>query len=155
MTNQPTRPTKDKPTRARFRDALGREFRLRVTVDKLTDLAELGLDLNGEPFGDLGRLTADPSALATVAYELLWPRGHDLTPADFGSGIDGDALGEMADALAHATIDFFPSETTRARLLAVWLTTTQQPETPERSSAPTSPGTASNSPDSAASIPPG
>lgn len=101
---------------AMFTDAKGRQFNIRLTVDKLAQVREQC----GIP---LARLFNDPQTLADVMFcdpetaaDVFWRCidretscvMRDMTREEFFSGIDGPTIEKATEALLSAVVDFFP-----------------------------------------------
>lgn len=98
----------------RFKDRLGREWALDLTVGDLPAIKDaLGVDLGqalrtGEGMAEF--LFADPSALVRVLWVLAEQQAtaKDVSPESFARGFDGPALERASDTLMGAVADFFP-----------------------------------------------
>lgn len=103
----------DEDPEARFEDAEGREWSLKITVNDIRRVRRiLGEDLlkdNVEQM--LSRLMADPVLLVDVIYVLVKPQAdnRDLSDEDFGRSLYGDALDRATQAFLDALTNFFPS----------------------------------------------
>jgi hypothetical protein len=106
------------PTGARFTDALGREWQLRITVADLPVLRELGL--MHDPLKAIEWIAkasfSEPEKLVVAAYRV---GRADCAPEAFAAGFDGAALMRLVSALSHAVIDFFPDPTVAAELRSI------------------------------------
>jgi hypothetical protein len=99
---------------ARWKDCLGNEWEMRLTVADLKPLRELGLDASsvvtaGEKLADV--LFGDPDKFCRVAHRLS---RAEVPVEQFAAGLDGPAMEAAGVALVESIIDFFP----RSRLAA-------------------------------------
>ena len=103
-----------------FTDTQGRVWTIAVTVDAVKRVRALtGTDLLAVAGGDLlERLSTDPVLLADVLYAVVKPEADakQVTDADFGRALAGDAIGSATAALLGDIVDFFPAP--KRRLLA-------------------------------------
>lgn len=98
----------------RFKDCLGREWSLRITVGALGQVRrEAGVDLgqamrSDQALADL--LFGDPATLVSVLWVLVSDQalGLEVSPDSFAHGFDGPALERATEALLAAVADFFP-----------------------------------------------
>ena len=103
-----------------FTDTQGRVWTLSITVDTIKRVRALtGIDLLAVAGGDLlERLSSDPVLLADVLYAVVKPEADakQISDADFGRALAGDAIGAATTALLNDLVDFFPAP--RRTLLA-------------------------------------
>lgn len=106
---------------ASFRDASGRDWRVRISVETLRRVKSEHLqvdllELAGGPL--LGRLASDPvllgDLLATICEKEITDRGLSLS--EFGELLAGDTIDAATEALLSAMVDFLPES--RRRLLS-------------------------------------
>jgi hypothetical protein len=106
-----------------FTDTQGRIWNIAVTVDAIKRVRALtGTDLLTVAGGDLlERLSNDPVLLADVLYAVVKPEADtkQISDADFGRALAGDAIGAATTALLEDMVDFFPSQ--KRRLLGTAL----------------------------------
>jgi hypothetical protein len=127
------------PTDARFTDALGREWHMRITVADLPALRAMGLKPTpiGEAVAWIERTAeSEQEELVSAGYLLCRAEAADFSPAEYASGFDGPAMWRLTAALAHAVIDFFPNPTVAAELRSALnekLNPTPNPSTPSAS----------------------
>jgi hypothetical protein len=111
-----------------FTDATGRSWTLAVTVDALKRVRALaGVDLVEAVTGDLwARMIEDPVLLCDAVFALAKPEAdaRNVSDADFGRAMGGDALGGALLALQEELVGFFPSHQ-RVRLVARMLEATE------------------------------
>lgn len=106
----------------RFKDFLGREWSLRLTVGALGQVRrETGADLgqamrSDQALADL--LFGDPATLVSVLWVLVADQAREVTPESFANGFDGPALERATEALLAAVADFFPRSKVGAALRA-------------------------------------
>jgi hypothetical protein len=99
---------------ASFKDADGREWKLRLTVGLLGDVRrDAGVDLGAaikSPKDLAGILYADPADLVKVLWVLVEKQATDagVSPEEFGHAFDGAAIERAGEALLEAVADFFP-----------------------------------------------
>ena len=96
---------------AKFADRLGRTFELAMTVADLKPLGELGITFAGfEVTWETLPLAlfTDPAKLMEVLM-LLAHLGPDVTPEDFGRGLDSAALERAIGAALETLADFSPT----------------------------------------------
>lgn len=110
---------------AKFKDADGREWILRITVGGFEQLRDrLDIDLYQLVDGRMGGLSAllrDPVRLASACWVLCAEQAEAANcdrPAFFDA-IWGEALGAAAEAFMEAMVDFFPDARTREMLRLV------------------------------------
>jgi hypothetical protein len=95
----------------KFTDANGREWSITInvgTAKRVLDLA--GVDIFKIFSEEATRLFSDPILLVNTIYVLVSDqcKGRDVTDAQFGEALVGDAIESAADALMQAVADFFP-----------------------------------------------
>jgi hypothetical protein len=96
-----------------FTDTQGRVWTIAITVDAVKRVRALtGTDLLAVAGGDLlERLSTDPVLLADVLYAVVKPEADakQVSDADFGRALAGDAIGAATTALLQDVVDFFPA----------------------------------------------
>ncbi len=95
---------------AKFRDADGREWAVRLTLGALPRLKDAGLDLSAAVQAgalDIGGLD-DPDTLGRVLWVLLEPQAEKAgyTPERLAGAMDGPAIYAARLAFAEALADF-------------------------------------------------
>lgn len=95
---------------AKFTDAIGREWKLRITMGDLKDLKEAGLNVS--------QVSREPAALRDLANDferfgqVLWVLCEtqadelDVSPKQFATAFDGPTLFAAAGAIEEAIWDF-------------------------------------------------
>jgi hypothetical protein len=96
-----------------FTDTQGRIWTIAITIDAVKRVRALtGTDLLAVAGGDLlERLSSDPVLLADVLYAVVKPEAdaQQVSDADFGRALAGDAIGAATTALLQDVVDFFPA----------------------------------------------
>jgi len=96
-----------------FTDTQGRSWTVHVTVDTIKRVRALtGTDLLAVAGGDLlERLSTDPVLLADVLYAVVKPEADakQVSDADFGRALAGDAISSATTAMLQDLVDFFPA----------------------------------------------
>lgn len=119
------------PLPTTFRDALGREWRVRITAGQLGRVRrEAGValgDLMRDPAALGEFLYADPETLGRIVWLLVADQAdaRGVTPEQFADAFDGSTLQESTDAVLGAVADFFPRSPVAAQMrrgLAAMLT---------------------------------
>lgn len=107
-----------------FTDNEGRDWQVAVNVDTIRRVrSSLDVNLMGAVQGDLlEELSADPVMLCNVLYVVCEHQAEDrqVSDADFGRAMAGDAIENATVALLEELVDFFPQRKRRvlARALA-------------------------------------
>ena len=101
---------------ATFKDCLGREYTVSITVGKLKPLREMGLEIGkiataGESLGTL--LFGDPEKLVGALYLLTDAK---VDRDDFDAGFDGPTMESAGEAILEAVCDFYPRSAVAARM---------------------------------------
>jgi hypothetical protein len=96
----------------RFKDALEREWLVRIKYSDLPSLREVGCDLDKLCEGDGTRFfdayIALPLPVKVAAlWELVRKQRPDVNEASFADGFDGDALQAGMTAFMEGVVDFF------------------------------------------------
>lgn len=146
---------------AKFRDAEGREWELRITVGLLPKLREVGLNAARatEAFETVLK-EGDPEKIGQWLWALCEEQAAKigLAPESFAAGMDGPALFAAADAIAEALTDFSQRPTVaakfKAKLSAVKTGAEAEAIRAVEAMSFGSNDSAGNSPDSPASTPP-
>jgi len=102
----------------------GRSWKIHLNIGLLgTIKRDAGIDLagmlaSGEKFAAI--VTCDPEILGQILFLVCESEiaAAGLSPEQFASGIDGDALDEAIEALIEAAIDFFPKARGRSAMKA-------------------------------------
>jgi hypothetical protein len=94
-----------------FQDAVGRNWRLAITVADLPRVRAAGFDLSRvyrDEAGFAALLDLDPELLGRVLWSLCESQAlaASVTPEEFAAGFDGPTLTQAVDALADAVLDF-------------------------------------------------
>lgn len=109
-----------------FRDRLGRDWKLSVTVGTIKRVRDLcGVNLyqiieigkTGElDMSLIDRLSGDPVLLVDVLYAVCKPDAdaRGVSDESFAEGIIGDAIEDAVNALLDEITDFFPEAKRRA-----------------------------------------
>ena len=95
---------------AKFKDRLGREWELCLTVADLKTLREVGFDLSkatGSADGLVELLFGDPERLVAACC-ILAHTPDSVSGDDFAAGFDGPTLEAAGLAVVEAVVDFFP-----------------------------------------------
>ena len=99
---------------AKFKDADGREWAVRVDVTGVRHVREIDVDL-----GDISKaadnmllFANDPCILCNVLFVLCedQAKARNVSDEDFGRLLAGDVIYEATVALEEATINFFPPQ---------------------------------------------
>jgi hypothetical protein len=95
---------------AQFKDSEGREWSVKVVVDLVEKVREIGVDLVDVTGQAMKRLANDDVLLVRVMWLICEQQADDqhVTPAQFGAAMFGDALDSAYEALRGALDDFFP-----------------------------------------------
>lgn len=95
---------------AKFKDRLGREWSLTMTIGDLTPLRQVGLKFKGFEFEmeTLPLVFDDPAKLMEVLM-VLAHIGDDVAPEDFARGFDTAATERAIGAMVEALADFSPT----------------------------------------------
>jgi hypothetical protein len=96
---------------AKFKDRLGREYELTMTVADLKPLAAVGISFAGFEVNHSSipaAMFADPAKLMDVLLTLAHV-GDDVTPEDFARGLDTAATERAIGAALEALADFSPT----------------------------------------------
>jgi len=95
-----------------FTDNAGRTWSLAIHVDAIKRVrGTLDVDLMSAVDGKLlERLVADPVLLCDVLFVLVQPEAeaHNISAADFGRALGGDAIDQATKALLEELVAFFP-----------------------------------------------
>lgn len=95
----------------KFKDALGREWGLRIKLPDIDKMRSVGCDLdklcdgNGEKFFDA--YLSLPLAVKVAAVWELCRGQHDVNEEGFAEGFDGETLEAASIAFMKAVVDFF------------------------------------------------
>ena len=115
-----------------FKDNAGRTWTVCVNIDAVKRVrALLHVDLLDAAQGDLvERLSSDPVLLCDLVYCLVKPEADALnvSDADFGRALAGDAIDAATTALLEELVDFFPAPKRRLLKKALGKLTTLQAE---------------------------
>lgn len=104
---------------AEFTDTKGDRWGVAVTYGDVQRVkTECGLDLTAlfdEDMKSLARLHSDFGLMVSVAFCLCKEQaaGREVSAEGFAARMGGDTLGQVADAIVEATIDFFPDASRR------------------------------------------
>lgn len=143
-----------------FKDCLGREWSLSLTVGKLKPLAAMGLNIGklaeaGESLGTV--LFGDPEkVLVPAAWILASVDEAKCSPESFADGFDGPTLEAAGEAILNAVIDFSPRSALAARIKGRVKAALQEMDgkiLAAMDAAEASSGSVGNSPGSSASTP--
>lgn len=97
-----------------FKDSEGRSWNLAVNVaaiKRVRDLVKVNLYAVGDPGSTvLADLSGDPVLLVDVLYCLCKPQAdaQNVTDAQFGEAMGGNAVDDATQALLEEVSDFFP-----------------------------------------------
>ena len=93
-----------------FKDSTGREWFIKVVVDAIERIREIGIDLGDITGATMRRLLADDVLLVRTLWLLCEAQADrdGITPAQFGEAMLGDALDDGYEALRGSLDDFFP-----------------------------------------------
>jgi len=101
-----------------WKDAKGNEYKTQITVAEVRELkTALGVNLMEIATGDLlTKISEDIVLLCDILYVIHseQAKAYGISDADFGRNLYGDALDEATKAFVEETINFFPSQRTRA-----------------------------------------
>jgi hypothetical protein len=95
----------------RFKDEAGREWVLRLSVGLIEAVRQrLTVNLADTSARSFFALADDPVALVNVLWVLVEKQAGErqVTAADFGESLVGDAIDDATAALLEAIADFFP-----------------------------------------------
>jgi hypothetical protein len=101
---------------SKFKDRLGDEWELAVTVADLPDLKEVGFDAGkmfDEKDGLAARMAVDPGLVVRAVYVLCEKQAESrgITPEAFARLFDGNTFGRAVEALTAEVAAFFPIST--------------------------------------------
>lgn len=96
---------------AMFKDSIGREWLVKVTVDAIEKVREIGVDLGDISAATIRQLALDDVLLVRTLWLICEPQADTkgITPETFGEAMCGDPLEEAFEALRRSLDDFFPS----------------------------------------------
>jgi hypothetical protein len=112
-------PEKLSPRKLTLRVDIPCMLRLRENYDPPIDIRRL-LDADADRGGLVGQMQHDPSIAIDIAYEAT--RHIPGAPQDkvaFATGLGGDALGEITDAVLKAVVSFTPDPKNRSAYQAI------------------------------------
>jgi hypothetical protein len=146
--------------KAEFVDCEGRCWKLRLTVGGVEEIKKsTGIELGNEKdTGWVSLLFSQGAKLVEVLWHLVEKQAEKLgvTPEDFGYGFDGQTLEAAGNALGVAVADFFPRSRISQALKTRWAEILAKGEDQAIQAITSAPlPSATNSPASAASTPPG
>jgi len=95
---------------SQFKDSESREWHVKVVVDLVEKVREIGVDLVDITGQTMKRLANDDVLLVRVMWLICDQQADErhVTPAQFGAAMFGDALDAAYEALRGALDDFFP-----------------------------------------------
>lgn len=95
----------------KFKNAAGVEWIVKVTVDVIERVREIGVDLGDITAATMKRLAMDDVLLVRTMWLACEPQAEKagVTPAQFGEAMVGDTLDDAYEALRGGLEDFFPS----------------------------------------------
>jgi hypothetical protein len=98
-------------TARKFTNASGVEWSIKVTVDVIERVREIGVDLGDVTAATLKRLSLDDVLLVRTLWLICEPQADALkvSPAQFGEDMLGQALDDAIEALRGSLEDFFPT----------------------------------------------
>ncbi len=103
-----------------WKDAENHEYHTQITVAEVRALkSELGINLMEFATGDLlQKISEDVCLLCDILFVIHREQAdkYGISDADFGRNLYGDALEDATHAFVEETINFFPSQKTRALL---------------------------------------
>lgn len=113
-----------------FKDCEGREWHVSVNVDSIKRVKSLiNIDLLDVADGKLFSVVlANPITLVNTVYCLCLPQAEqrNVSDADFGRAMAGDAIDHASTAVLEELIDFFPNR--QRQILRKALTKVQEVE---------------------------
>ena len=94
----------------KFKNAAGVEWIVKVTVDVIERVREIGVDLGDITAATMKRLAMDDVLLVRTMWLVCEPQAEKagVTPAQFGEAMLGQALDDAFEALRGSLEDFFP-----------------------------------------------
>lgn len=94
-----------------FKNANGVQWTVKVTVDVIEHVREIGVDLGDITAATMKRLAMDDVLLVRTMWLVCEPQAEKagVTPAQFGEAMVGDTLDDAYEALRGSLEDFFPS----------------------------------------------